>query len=68
MDLSNEIVEEIATPVICLNEESSDHENISVFPALENEKPRDRAKRIITMMEKSNDRLSHYLGILERMS
>jgi hypothetical protein len=68
MDLTNEISEKITITPICLTEESSDQENISVFPALENEDPKARAKRIISMMEKSNDRLSHYLGILERMS
>lgn len=68
MDFTNEIIEKITIPSISLTEECSDQENISVFPPLENEDPKARAKRIISMMEKSNDRLSHYIGILERMS
>ena len=38
------------------------------FSDLEDETSEDRTTRIISIMEKSNARLSHILGVLERIS
>ncbi len=38
------------------------------IPLLKNETKQDRAKRILAMMEESNERLSHMLDIFNRMN
>jgi len=70
MDLGKSNLEKWATGTDLMEkkDELSSHENGLFIPEVKNETRQERARRILAIMDKSNDRLHRVLEIFDRMN